>query len=148
MTHISKFISTLILVVVTLPLFAADDPILARQELMEGARDGVKVIGGMLKGETAFDAAAVTEGLKAIQKAAHEAGGLFPEGSESGHDTEAKATIWAEPEEFDKRFKEFGETVDVAIASDPQDLESLNVSMKPVFKECKSCHQKFRIEKD
>ena len=69
-------------------------------------------------------------------------------GSETGHDTEAKSTIWTDREGFDARFEEFGQSVDAAIASDPQTLESLNAVMKPIFKECKSCHEGFRVEKD
>ena len=57
---------------------AGSDPIKARQHLMEDTRDGAKVIGGMLKGKTPFDADAAMAALETWKKTATEAGDLFP----------------------------------------------------------------------
>jgi len=143
-----KVLCSLALLLSALPLIASEDPIEARQELMEGARDGVKAIGAMLKRETPFDSDEAMNGLQAMQKAANEAGELFPEGSETGHDTEAKSTVWTDREGFDQELADFAVNVEAAIAANPQNLDTLNTVMKPIFKNCKSCHEGYRVEKD
>lgn len=128
--------------------FAGPDPIESRQDLMENNGDAAKVIGGMLKQKTAFDAEAAMEALKVWQKTAMEAGDLFPEGSGIGHDTEAKITIWTDRAGFDKEMADFGSAVDAAIAAKPDSLEALDAAAGPVFKTCKGCHEDYRVEKE
>ena len=142
---ISLILSTLIF---SCPVFAGSDPIESRQQLMKDTRDAAKVIGGMLKQEQAFDAAAAMEAFTVWQKTAAEAGALFPDGSGVGHDTEAKITIWTDREGFDKEMTNFGAQVDVAIAASPGSLEALKAAAGPVFKACKACHEGYRVEKE
>jgi len=127
---------------------ADTDPISARQDLMDANKDAAKVIGGMLREEQPFDAEAAMEALKTWQKSATEAGDLFPEGSDTGHDTEAKATIWTDRAGFDADMEDFKAKVDAAIAASPDSVEALNAAAGPVFKTCKSCHEDYRVEKD
>jgi cytochrome c556 len=143
------FITTfLTLVLVSSVAVAGTDPILARQELMESTRDAAKVIGGMLKEEQPFDAEAAMAALKTWKKTATTAGDLFPEGSESGHDTEAKATIWTDRAGFEEKLTNFGTSVDAAIAANPGSLEALKAAAGPVFDACKNCHEGYRVEKE
>lgn len=127
---------------------ADGDPILARQDLMDANKDAAKVIGGMLKEEQPFDAEAAMEALQTWKKSATEAGDLFPPGSDTGQDTEAKASIWTDRAGFDADMEEFNTAVDAAIAANPDTLEALKASAGPVFKTCKSCHEDYRVEKD
>lgn len=117
-----------------------------RHELMETARDAAKAIGGMLKGEAPFDAAVVMESFAAWENVAAKAGDLFPEGSETGYDTEAKETIWTDREGFDLALETFAESVTNAVMAEPQNVEELNAAAGPVFKSCKSCHEDYRVE--
>ena len=119
-----------------------------RHHMMEDVRDGAKAIGGMLKGEAPFDAEEVQEALRVFQVAANEFGDLFPEGTETGHDTEARETIWTDREGFNAELKDFGAAVEQAIAANPQDLASLKPAVGPVLKQCKSCHEGYRVEDD
>lgn len=128
--------------------FAGSDPIEARQHLMEDTRDAAKVVGGMLKGKTEFDAEAAMAALKTWKKTATEAGDLFPEGSETGHDTEAKSTIWSDRAGFDEKMADFNTAVDAAIAAKPDSLEALKPVAGPIFNTCKGCHDGYRVEKD
>lgn len=128
--------------------FAGSDPIEKRQQLMKDTRDAAKVIGGMLKQEKPFDAAAAMAALKVWQKTASESGELFPDGSGVGHDTEAKVTIWTDREGFDQKLADFASAVDAAIAANPANLEALKATAGPVFKTCKGCHEGYRVEKD
>lgn len=128
--------------------FAGSDPIEERQQLMSDTREAAKVVGGMLKQTQEFDAEAAMEALMVWQKTAAKAGDLFPKGSEVGHDTEAKATVWTDRAGFDMKMATFGERVDAAIAADPSTLEELNTVAGPVFKACKDCHEGYRVEKE
>ena len=119
--------------------FAGDDPREVRHEMMEGVRDGAKALGAMLKGEAEFDAAAVEQSLATFKHASENFGDLFPEGTETGYNTEARDTIWSDRDGFNAELAKFGEAVDAAIAANPQDLESLKPAAGPVFKACKSC---------
>jgi len=143
------FVSIILTAIFTASVAIADsDPILTRQDLMEDTRDAAKVIGGMLKGEQAFDAEAAMAALETWKITATEAGGLFPVGSESGQDTEAKSTIWTDRAGFDAKLENFTTQVDAAIAANPDTLEALNAVAGPVFKACKACHDGYRVEKE
>lgn len=128
--------------------FAGSDPILDRQQLMEETRDAAKVVGGMLKGAEPFDAEAAMAAFEVWKKTAAKAGKLFPEGSDSGHDTEAKATIWTDRDGFNEKMADFGTAVDAAIAANPGSLEALKGAAGPVFQSCKGCHEGYRVEKE
>lgn len=127
---------------------AGSDPIKTRQHLMEDTRDAAKVIGGMLKQEQTFDAEAAMAAFKVWKKTALEAGDLFPEGSETGHETEAKASIWTDRDGFNQKMADFNTQVDAAIAASPDSLEALKGAAGPVFKTCKGCHEGYRVEKE
>jgi len=149
MTVLNKLIGTASAVVLATQLaFAAESPQEQRHEVMEDVGGGAKTIGKMLEGESPFDAAAAMAALQTWAAAADEFGGLFPEGSESGYDTEAKATIWSDREGFDAALQAWADAVDAAIAANPQDLDSLKAAAGPVFKKCKACHQDYRVEKE
>ena len=128
--------------------FAGSDPIETRQHLMEDTRDAAKVVGGMLKGKVDFDAEAAMAALKTWKKTATEAGDLFPKGSETGHDTEAKSTIWSDRAGFEEKMADFNTAVDAAIAAKPDSLEALKPVAGPIFNACKGCHDGYRVEKD
>ena len=127
---------------------AGASPIEKRQQLMEDTRDAAKVIGGMLKEKQPFDAQAAMDSLKVWRKTAAEAGDMFPEGSETGHETEAKATIWTDRDGFNEKMADFGKKVDAAIAANPESLEALGEAAGPIFKSCKACHEGYRVEKE
>lgn len=127
---------------------AHHDPIGARQEIMEGVRDAVKPMVAMNKGEAPFDAATVSESLAVFEDAAARFGDLFPEGSDTGGDTEAKATIWTDRAGFETKLAGFGEAVAAAQAANPQTLDEFKPVFLSVVKNCKGCHDDYRIEKD
>ena len=127
---------------------AQESPQEQRHELMEGVKEAADPIGAMMKGEAPFDAAVVMQSLKTFQEAPPVYITLFPEGTETGYDTEAKSTIWTDRAGFEAALRTFSDAVDAAIAAAPQDLESLNAAAGPVFKACKDCHEGYRVEKE
>ena len=141
------FSTILLALFVSSVALAGSDPILKRQHLMEDTRDAAKVVGGMLKQKQPFDAEAALQAFKVWKKTATEAGDLFPDGSGTGHDTEAKVTIWTDRDGFNEKMADFSTSVDAAIAAKPDSVEALNAAAGPVFKACKGCHEGYRVEK-
>jgi len=130
-------------------LALADDPILERQDLMEHMKDeALKPMIGMTRGAVPFDAATVMTALQHMRRVADEAPALFPEGSDTGHDTEARATIWEDPEGFEQKFSDFGAAVDAGIAAAPASVEELDPALKKILGTCKGCHDNYRVEHD
>lgn len=127
---------------------AASDPIEQRQDSMKSTGKAAKAIGGMLKEEQPFDAAAAMAALQAWHKTASEVGDLFPAGSETGHDTEAKSEIWSDRAGFDQKLSDFSDRVDEAISANPTTLAQLGEVAGPIFKTCKGCHESYRVAKD
>jgi len=125
---------------------AGESPQEQRHELMEDVGGAAKTIGKMLEGESPFDAAAANEALQTWQHAAGVFGGLFPEGSDTGYDTEAKATIWSDREGFDAALAAWSEAVDAAVTANPQTLDELGAAAGPAFKKCKACHESYRVD--
>jgi len=143
------FISSILALMFSLsPAWAADSPQEVRREMMEGVGDAAKPVGKMLKGEQEFDATVVTKSFQVWSNAAIDFGDLFPEGSETGYDTEARETIWTDRDGFNEKMADFSTTVDAAIAAKPDSLEALSAAAGPVFKTCKGCHEGYRVEKE
>jgi cytochrome c556 len=140
---ISRSLFATIVLVFTSPLFAGDDPVHERHELMEGVGDAAKPIGQILKGERDFDAAVVMTSLRTFDEASAQFGELFPPGSEGG---EAAPAIWEDRAGFEEALAAWADAVDAAIAANPQTLEETKPVAGDVFKTCKGCHDNYRIE--
>jgi cytochrome c556 len=128
------------------PLFAGDDPIHERHELMEAVGDAAKPIGQMLKGEREFDAAIVKASFETFDEASAQFGDLFPPGSDTGQDTEAAPAIWEDRAGFEDALKAWADAVDAAIAANPQTLDETKPVAGEIFNACKGCHDDYRIE--
>ena len=146
MPRVTPFAFCLLSALAAIQAVAGEPPQVLRHELMEDAGAAAKVVGEMLKEERSFDAAAAMTSFETWSKVASEFGSLFPAGSETGHDTEAKATIWSDRAGFDAALAAFDEAVVDAIAAAPQDLEALKTSAGTVFKACKNCHENYRVD--
>lgn len=142
----SRKLFALIALAFASPLFAGDDPVHERHELMEGVGDAAKPIGQMLKGERDFDADVVMASFGTFEDAAARFGKLFPPGSETGEGTEAAPAIWEDRAGFEEALATWGKAVDAAIAASPQTLEDTKPVAGEIFKACKGCHDNYRIE--
>ncbi len=127
---------------------ADDDPRHVRHELMEDVRDAAKVVGAMLKGERDYDQAAAMGSLKTWEGVAEQFGGLFPEGSETGEDTEAAPAIWEDRAGFDAALQDWQDAVGTALAANAATLDDARPLLGAVMKTCKGCHDKYRIESE
>ena len=148
--HIQRVRLTVFLAALTFAgaALADDDPRHVRHELMEDVRDAAKPVGQMMRGEADFDADTVMSSLGVFKEAAATFGDLFPEGTESGMDTEAAPAIWEDRAGFDAAIAAWQKAIDGAIADSPATGEELGPKVGPVFKACKDCHDTYRIEDD
>jgi cytochrome c556 len=126
---------------------AAQDPIKERKQLMKDNGDAAKLVTAMLKGEKPYDAKAAETAMKSINTSLATFVTLFPKGSETGGDTAAKPEIWTNKAEFDSIAKQLEAATAKAAAAAPGGLDGFKTAMGDVGKNCKSCHEKFRVEK-
>lgn len=145
MSRFNVLIAAAVLMVPAAPLLA-ETPQELRHEMMEDVGGAAKKIGGMMKGEVEFDAETAGKALKVWANAAGYFGDLFPDGSESGFNTEASPEIWNDRAGFDEQLALFSEASLAAVEAAPQDLDALKAAADPVFKVCKSCHEGYRVE--
>lgn len=127
---------------------ADDDPRHERHELMEDVRDAAKPVGKMLRGESEYDAGVVQASLAVFKDVSERFGDLFPEGTETGGDTEAAPAIWEDRAGFDAALAQWAEATTAAIAANPATLDEAKPLLGKVFGSCKDCHDTYRIEKD
>ena len=126
--------------------YAAGDPIERRHELMEDVGEAAKPIGLMMRGDSEYDWEVVLTSLETFDSVSHEFGDLFPEGSETGGNTEAAPAIWTDREGFDEALAMWRDATGKAIAAEPQTLDDARPSLGGVFNTCKNCHDGYRIE--
>ena len=126
-------------------VFADDDPRHVRHELMEGVRDAAKPVGLMLRGEAEFDSELLMQSLSVWKEAGSQFGDLFPEGTETGMDTEAAPAIWEDRAGFEAALAKWQGAVDKAIEASPDTLEAAKPVVGPIFQTCKGCHDNYRI---
>lgn len=128
-------------------VLAQEDPAHARHELMEGVGDAAKPVGGMLRGEAAFDHAVLRDSLQTFLDASQEFGSLLPAGS-GGGESRAAPAIWEDRAGFDAALEEWQQAIEAAMAANPQSLDDARPVVGPVFNACKNCHDSYRLEKD
>ncbi|MBW3098624.1 c-type cytochrome [Pseudohoeflea coraliihabitans] len=127
--------------------FAADEPQKERQELMKGVGGATGTMAKMVKGEEPFDQAAVIAALETISANVEKFPELFPEGSETGMETEAAPAIWENMEDFRAKADKLQSDADAILADPPADLDGLKAVFGPLTKNCGACHETYRIKK-
>ncbi|HEV7417150.1 MAG TPA: cytochrome c [Tianweitania sediminis] len=129
--------------------FAYADPIEERQALMKDMGRAVGSVAKIAQGQEPFDAAKVQAALETLaadaQKLDVEA--LFPEGTETGGDTEASPKIWEDRAGFIAVAEKFKADTAAAVAANPQDLQSFQTQFKLVTANCGTCHQGYRVKR-
>ena len=123
---------------------AAGDPAKDRQAMMKNVGAATKVAAGMAKGEAPFDAVAAQLALRTMNNAALGVGYLFPEGSETGAETEASPKIWSDRAGFDAALAKFATDTSATVT----DLGSFKAAFGAATSNCGSCHKAYRVKKD
>ncbi|MEP1205822.1 MAG: cytochrome c [Rhizobiaceae bacterium] len=121
---------------------AAGDVAADRQALMKQNGAATRVLAGMVKGQTPFDAVAAQLAFRTLNTAALGFGHMFPEGSQTGANTEAAATIWSDRAGFDAAIAKYVADTSAAIT----DLDSLKTAFGAAASNCGSCHKSYRTK--
>ena len=132
---------------------AQEDPIKARKALMKANGDAAKIGAAMVKGDAAFDMAAVHKIFATFEDAAAKMPALFPDSSKSeanspeADDFSPKPTVWENMADFKARFVKFGDDAKAADAS-VKDLDSFKAAFGNIGKnDCGACHEQYRAKK-
>lgn len=121
-----------------------DPNAIARSELMKMIGKNTGILGGIAKGEAAYDAAAAEGAKAAIIEAAAKIEETFKDQGGADPASEAKPEIWANWDEFLADAKALG---DAAGAMDVASAESIGAGMGALGGACKDCHTDFRVMK-
>lgn len=128
-----------------MPAIAAD-PIAERQAIMKQNGKDTKALVGYMKGETPYDAAAVTALFTSMNNGAKAFGSKFPPTSKTGGKTEAAPAIWEKPADFKAAVAKFQTDTGAAAAARPASLDTMKPLFGAVTANCKSCHETFRVK--
>ncbi len=126
----------------------AADPIANRQEMMKNVGAAMRVAGGMAKGKIPYDALAAELAMRVMNSSAAGFASLFPADSKTGGDTEAAPKIWEDAAGFDAVSEEFRTTSANAIVAAKKGEADFKAAFGAVAKNCKACHQDYRIKKN
>lgn len=123
---------------------AQGDPIAERQEIMKSVGDATRSGVRMLRGEAPFDVDTAHETFAVYIDAAERMPGLFPDGTQTGGDTEAAPAIWEDKAGFDALFVEFGAR-SASGREATTDQATFQAAFGTATQSCRTCHEQFRV---
>lgn len=146
--RLARFALALVpLAALTVPALA--DAISDRQDAMDAVSDNMKVLVPMIRGERPFDGAAAADAGGVIADSFDAARELFPEDSQEGGDTRAKAEIWQDMAGFVAILdKGHDAATAVAAAGEAGDEDAFRAAFMQLGGACKDCHETFRAPKN
>ena len=101
----------------------------------------------MVKGEKPYDAKEAEGAMSTIAKHWVVFAKLFPDTSKTGGETTAAAKIWDDPKGFEQRGAKMAKEAGAAAAAAANGAEAFKASFGDVAKNCKGCHDEFRVPK-
>lgn len=109
-----------------------------------------KPIGEVLQGKAPYNATEVQKRATRVAFLADLVGETFPEVSNTGlPDTKAKAEIWSDRADFDKRvnvFREHAATLAQVAAKETTASDAFKAAAAAVAQDCKSCHEAYKVK--
>lgn len=123
----------------------AERAIKYRESYMTILRWNFGPMGAMLKGDRPFDQALFAKYARDLAATANlDLLGGFPEGSDQG-DTDAKAEIWLNWEDFKHKAEDFrAQAAKLAEVATAGDQAAIAKPFEAVGSSCKSCHKEYR----
>jgi len=124
--------------------YPADTFIAVRQagyDLQAGVAAGMKTVidaGGDVKGPV--------DGAKGLSSWGHTIPALFPDGTQSGHNTKARPEIWSDRAGFEKAAHTFWMEADkLAVLADANDKAGFTSQYTTTTQACGACHRAYRV---
>ncbi|MDX2157839.1 MAG: cytochrome c [Hyphomicrobiaceae bacterium] len=148
----SKFLAGLSILagvaVIASGVAVAQDAIAKRKELMKAVGGATKASGQMVKGEIPYDAAAAKKHMETIANGWGDFAKQFPKGSEKGGETTAAPKIWETFKDFDDKGKKMAADAAKAAAEAGKGADAFKAAFGEVTKNCKGCHDAYRVKKN
>ena len=124
-------------------VMAQSDPIAERQEIMKKNNQEIRGLTNMLKGSVPFDLAKVQTALKGTAADYKKVSTLFPDNSQTGHETRALPKIWTDRAGFDAAMVKLISATEAAQTS-IKDEASFKTEFPKVSGACDACHDVYR----
>ena len=119
---------------------ATDPDVHARQTLMDGNGGAVGLLGGMAKGDTAFDAAAAEAAKQTLIANAAGIAAAFTNNA-SDPEAKAKAEVWTNWDDFVAKAGALGTA---AAALDASSVDGIKAGLGAIGGACKECHTSYK----
>jgi cytochrome c556 len=123
------------------------DVIAQRKELMKQVGGATKTSTEMIKGEKPYDAKAAETAATTIAQNWPQFVKLFPENAKTGGETTAAPKIWEDTKDFEAKGAVMAKAAQEAAKSAANGAEAFKTSFGEVTKNCKGCHEAYRIPK-
>ena len=123
------------------------DVIAQRKELMKGVGGAAKTSSEMIKGEKPYDAKAAEAAASTVAKNWPAFVKLFPDNAKTGGETTAAPKIWETRQDFEEKGAKLAKDAEVAVAEAPKGADAFKAAFGEVTKNCKGCHDAYRIPK-
>ena len=118
-----------------------------RKALMkEVVLKNLKTMKQMIKDDF-IDAGEAAKHMSDIAKVAEGFAKRFPKGTETGFETTVKPEIWSDSKDFKARLMKFAADAKAGSVAAGKGDDAFKKAFVVVAKNCKGCHEKFRIEK-
>ena len=127
---------------------AQQDLVKHAQTFMKGNGKNAGALAAIVKGEKPYDQATVDAALAQFEDTAKQLPTLFPEsikGLKADGDYSSTSKIWEDKAGFDARIASFGKVV-MEAKPKIKDLETLKATFPAIGKECKDCHETYRVK--
>ncbi len=123
------------------------DVIAQRKELMKQVGGATKTSSDMIKGDKPYDAKAAEAAATTIAQNWGQFVKLFPENAKTGGETTAAPKIWEDTKDFEAKGAVMAMAAQEAAKSAANGAEAFKTSFSEVTKNCKGCHEAYRIPK-
>jgi cytochrome c556 len=123
------------------------DVIAQRKELMKQVGGATKTSSEMIKGDKAYDAKAAEAAATTIAQNWSKFVTLFPASAKTGGETTAAPKIWEDTKDFEAKGAVMAKAAQGAAQAAAKGPEAFKTSFGEVTKNCKGCHEVYRIPK-
>lgn len=124
------------------------DAIKDRQDKMKIVGKSMGIVGKMAKGQSEFNGKAALAAFVAMKDAAKGYETLFPDGTETGGNTEAAIAIFTDRAGFEAKVANFEASLVKVTAALPASVEALGAMVGEVGQNCGACHKAYRVKKN
>jgi cytochrome c556 len=123
------------------------DVIAQRKELMKQVGGATKTSSEMIKGDKPYDAKAAEAAATTIAENWPKFVKLFPASAKTGGETTAAPKIWEDTKDFEAKGAVMAKAAHDAAQTAAKGPEAFKTSFGEVTKNCKGCHEVYRIPK-